>query len=279
MERGLITGIYWPGRYAYVTKADGTPVKASWLTGFPPPPRAVVWLEQPVPGVWLIVGGEADRRVVLHDDFFRMNQDVATVIDGDTSWWWQSSGGGAIATDLATTEMGVATITSPGGTGAWIRLTKAEAAMRIPAAPAAAWMSARIQFSTLTGTLAMVGFANNATQGFLTAGANEIHVGYDSTLTPGFVSDRIGNGAVHNQVGSTIPISAGTFYHIDLLVQGGGAPWAAWWIDGQGPQVRQIGIPTGSLQPDMQVYNRDAATRTLLIDWYHLERVAAVLSP
>lgn len=283
MERGLVTGIVWPSRYAFVTKGDGTPVKASWLTGWPPPPRTVVWLEQPVPGVWLIVGCEAYTRATLHDDFNRANPDFpAAVTLADTNWWGPQGFPGVVDADnTATSDMGVMKMATTANINEWMRLTKSEGSMRVPSpVPAAVWISSRIKFSTLTDTLAMIGLGNNANQAFAVAApSNEINVGYDSAVTPGFASARYCNNGANNQVGSTIPIVANTFYHFDLLVQAGGAPWSAYWVDGQGPVINRLNVPITALQCHIQVYNRGAASRTLHVDWYHAEFVSAVIAP
>lgn len=280
LVRGLVLGLNHAGGYANVQLADGTVTRAAWLSDWAPCPRSIVWLDQPVSGVFLVVGMEAARRVIVHEDFLV----VPGGVDGDT-FWWGVGGGGTVSESPNTVAQGAIDIVTAASAGAFWGISKGNNMLRFPQPPGAIWMSARwapdLTFTGGSSTVAHhVGFANNASNnGFGSAAGASVSTIYAAN-NAGVLNWQLRNildTAGANDVDSGLPVTLGMHY-TDLIVVAGLV--SAMWIDGVGPFVNGQFVPPAEdsrgPQATAVIYPTINQAVGFTVDYIHVEKVNAV---
>lgn len=282
MERGIVLSITMAGGYCTVKKSDGATVKATWLQDWPPPPRSIVWLDQPVAGVWLVAGVEPRQKVMFHEEFSMIQSSniAATFSYADTVWYCDAVTGAGFyqyATGGSSESGSIAALDGGAAAGLYTIARKG-----YTAAPTtgAIWTSARVMLSS---TATMIGLVGDATMigGMIGGGVGNYgcYMRTDILTSNNWILFTMNNGA-QSFTSTNIPIAANTWFDLDLLWSPVG-PWCAAWINGIGPTPSYTNVPPGNVEMEagMVCYSGGVGGVALnfWVDYYHREWVSSVV--
>lgn len=283
MLRGIVERVNWQsnGRTdgtVDVALPNGAVVPAAYVTPWPPIPRTSVWVEEALPGAWVVIGAEGGGLPILHDDFAGGQ---ATTTPGDTDWTTFTSGTttqGFVPTVAGSASHGVyrATVTAANATS-YRGITKS--GKQSLDEDSTVYIAARIcSQSVVAGAKQWVALSedqlNGTTADIDNQGVAIILTDDDATANLYVSSDGVTG---YDYLGE---ISQLTFDVFEVLIVPGS--FVAAWMNGVGPVISQVYLLDDSAQSsflNVGTTSGSAASSGVYIDWIHVERPGIVVPP
>lgn len=279
MPLGVVTNLHRSGvpgddsgRPQLVANIDGVgPAVPCTYFGSPPPPLTVCSFSGGP--VWHCDGiAYGDSRVVLHEDFLYVpTLTSAGTLAADTNWTVPTlTAGGSIATSA--TALGAAALATHTTLNAVTRVEKSDNCLVPPSAPAGLWFSGSLTCaSAVTNRTILFGFSDNGLQ----------DAAFIRLVDPGtaWTLQTIAGGS--STVDSTsIPTgpTAGVYQTFDIVLVSG--TYAAFWVDGDGPYVATLTVPSAATGVWVFLQNSTAgASRAIVVDFARVEYVSNLVNP